>query len=227
MQSIRSRVLDANKWIVDKGLVKLTWGNVSFYDREGGKVYIKPSGINLSLATNDQVSCVDISGNVLSGLTPSVDTPTHLEIYKAFDNANCIIHTHSKYATIFAQSGHAVPCLGTTHSDYFCGDIPCVPHPLGPEALENYERNTGRIICEFYRQQGIDPTNIQACLVKGHAPFVWAPNIEAALENAYVLEIISEYAYKTLILNPESSLSKEILDKHFFRKHGTGKYYGQ
>lgn len=227
MQSIESLVLGANKWIVDKGLVKLTWGNVSFYDRDKGKVYIKPSGVNLSIATDDQVSCVDICGNILSGLRPSVDMPTHLEIYKVFENANCVVHTHSKYATIFAQAALPIPCLGTTHSDYFYGDIPCIPHPLGKEVSENYEINTGRIICEFYKKQGISPKSVQACLVSGHAPFVWGSNIEDALENAYVLEIISEYAYKTLMLNPESSLSKEILEKHFFRKHGSEKYYGQ
>jgi len=227
MKSIESCVLEANKWIVDKGLIELTWGNVSFYDRTEGKVYIKPSGVNLSLATNDQVSCVDMSGNILSGLKPSVDTWTHLEIYRNFDNAKCVVHTHSKYATIFAQAARSIPCLGTTHSDYFCGNIPCVPHPEGTDISESYERNTGRIICEFFKQHGINPVNIQACLVSGHAPFVWGDSIESALENAHVLEIVSEYAYKTLMLNPESSLSKEILDKHFFRKHGGGKYYGQ
>ena len=227
MQSNESRVLDANRWIVDKGLVKLTWGNVSFYDRDKRKVYIKPSGVNLSSVIDDQVSCVDISGNIISGLKPSVDMSTHLEIYKIFENTNCVVHTHSKYATIFAQANRSIPCLGTTHSDYFYGDIPCIPHPLGKEVSENYETNTGRIICEFYKKQGISPENVQACLVAGHGPFVWGQNIESALENAHVLEIVSEYAYKTLILNSKSTLSGEILDKHFFRKHGSEKYYGQ
>ncbi len=219
--------MSANKWIVEKGLVELTWGNVSFCDREQDLVYIKPSGVKLSSATPADVSCVDFKSNLLSGLKCSVDTPTHLEIYKSFEEAVCIIHTHSRYATIFAQAALSVPCLGTTHADYFYGDIPCIPCPTFPEVQEDYEKYTGINITSFYKDNNIDYNSIQACLIAGHAPFVWGRSIETALENAYVLEIVCEYAYRTLSLNSESHLSRYIIDKHFLRKHGNNKYYGQ
>tara|TARA_B100001250_G_scaffold396427_1_gene402403 strand:+ start:252 stop:932 length:681 start_codon:yes stop_codon:yes gene_type:complete len=225
--STKERVLSANKWIVEKGLVELTWGNVSFCDREQDLVYIKPSGVKLSSATPADVSCVDFKSNLLSGLKCSVDTPTHLEIYKSFEEAVCIIHTHSRYATIFAQAALSVPCLGTTHADYFYGDIPCIPCPTFPEVQEDYEKYTGINITSFYKDNNIDYNSIQACLIAGHAPFVWGRSIETALENAYVLEIVCEYAYRTLSLNSESHLSRYIIDKHFLRKHGNNKYYGQ
>ena len=208
MYSIKEEVLSANKWIVEKGLVQLTWGNVSFCDREQGLVYIKPSGVKLSSASPADVSCVDFKNNLLSGWKCSVDTPTHLEIYKSFEEATCIIHTHSRYATIFAQAARSVPCLGTTHADYFYGDIPCIPCPTFPEVQEDYEKYTGINITSFYKDNNIDYNNIQACLIAGHAPFVWGRSIESALENAYVLEIVCEYAYRTLSLNSESHLSR-------------------
>jgi len=225
--SLKQKVLDANKWIVNKNLVELTWGNVSFCDRENNKVIIKPSGVVLDQMAPHQISCVDLEGNLLSGNKPSVDTPTHIELYKSFPNINCVIHTHSKYATIFAQAYRAIPCLGTTHADYFYGDIPCIPPPDPRGVLNAYEKNTGKSINEFYKVSKIDYNKVQACVVAGHGPFVWGNTINQTLEHAYVLEIVAEYAYKSLILNPDSILPQYILDKHFLRKHGDNKYYGQ
>jgi len=220
-------VLEANKWIVDKGLVELTWGNVSFYDRSSGLVYIKPSGTNLILTSEADISCIDITGSTQSGMKPSVDAPTHLKIYECFDSVNSVVHTHSKYATIFAQSGLSIPCLGTTHADCFYGDIPCVNHPDKRAISTDYERSTGEMICRHFSENKIDPLHMRACLIKGHAPFIWGKNIKDALEAAYVLEIVAEYAYKTMRLNPEATLDSSVLNKHFLRKHGSNKYYGQ
>ena len=156
-----------------------------------------------------------------------MDTPTHLEIYKSFDDVRCVIHTHSRYATIFAQAASEIPCLGTTHADYFYGNIPCVDCPTKREVDRNYEEYTGKSITSFHIQNNIDYNSMQACLVAGHGPFVWGKTIDSALENAKVLEIIAELAHKTLSLNKNSYLPRYILNKHFLRKHGDKKYYGQ
>ena len=227
MNKYKQEILSANKWIVDKGLVELTWGNVSFYDSSQGLVYIKPSGVKLEATHPQDISCLDCGGTLVSGLKASVDTPTHIKIYENFDGVHSVVHTHSKYATIFAQSGIGIPCLGTTHSDYFYGTIPCVPHPKGVQIEESYEESTGQIICDYYRKSHINPLRVQACLVSGHGPFVWGTTIKSALENAYVLEVIAEFAYKTIVLNPNAHLAENIMNKHFFRKHGSKKYYGQ
>jgi L-ribulose-5-phosphate 4-epimerase len=223
----KKSVLYANKWIVDKGLVELTWGNVSCYDRQKSTIYIKPSGVSLDSIKEDDISSLTIKGSLLSGKKPSVDTPTHLEIYRNFSNVNCVIHTHSKYATIFAQANMSIPCLGTTHSDYFYGPIPCVEHPNMQEVNSDYEKQTGIGICNYFESNKINPLQMGSCLVKGHGVFSWGPNIEKALEKAYVLELIAEMAYKTIIINPDAKLERFILDKHFLRKHGENKYYGQ
>jgi len=227
MNKTKKSVLLANRWIVEKGLVELTWGNVSFYNNAEDLIYIKPSGIDLLQANIDDVSCIDSDGKVRSGLKPSVDMPTHLKIYEKFDNVASVVHTHSKYATVFAQAGRPIPCLGTTHADYFYGTIPCIPHPNSSQIKENYEAKTGEAICDYFRENNIDPLQMQACLIKGHAPFIWGKTIESALENAYVLEIIAEFAYKTLKINPKANLARPVLNKHFLRKHGKDKYYGQ
>ncbi|HBY68779.1 MAG TPA: L-ribulose-5-phosphate 4-epimerase [Flavobacteriaceae bacterium] len=227
MNLIKKDVLMANRWIVEKGLVDLTWGNVSYCDRDNQLIYIKPSGVKLSSASPGDISCIDFQENLIDGLKCSVDTPTHVEIYKAFDDTRCVIHTHSKYATIFAQANMEIPCLGTTHADYFYGNIPCVPCPNHTEIESAYEKFTGKSITSFYNEKNIVYNEVQACLVSGHGPFVWGNTIEKALENAQVLEIVAEYAYKTLMLNKESYLPQYILNKHFLRKHGAKKYYGQ
>tara|TARA_R100000008_G_C3579665_1_gene167600 strand:+ start:765 stop:1445 length:681 start_codon:yes stop_codon:yes gene_type:complete len=224
---IKDRVLEANQWIVDKGLVELTWGNVSAVATNGDSVVIKPSGVQLDTTTRDDMAAVDWDGNHLSGQKPSVDTPSHLALYNSFPEIASIVHTHSKYATIFAQAGHPIPCLGTTHADYFYGDVPCVPHPPEKEVENDYEENTGRIIGEYFSENELNCLYIPGCVVKGHGVFTWGQTIEAALENAYVLEVVAEMAYKTLMLDRYSCLADFVLEKHFGRKHGDTKYYGQ
>ena len=223
----KKQVLEANKWIVDKGLAQLTWGNVSYFDRNEGKIFIKPSGVNLSEAKPNDISEITINGFLVSGKKPSVDTPTHLEIYNNFEQVNCVIHTHSKYCTIFAQSNTSIPCLGTTHADYFYDEIPCIKHTDLNHTLKNYEKNTGKNICEYYKVNKINPLFVGACLVRGHGVFCWGKDIKSTLERAFVAEILAEMAYKTLLLNPSVDFEKHILDKHFLRKHGDKKYYGQ
>ena len=223
--NIKQEVLDANKWIVDKKLVELTWGNVSA--KNNNLVYIKPSGVNLNSAIAEDIAVLNIDGKHINGLKPSVDTPTHLALYKNFKDIGCVVHTHSKYSTIFAQAGRDIPCLGTTHADYFYGDIPCIPHPNKKQVNNKYELNTGNIIVEHYLKNNIKYNYIPACVVAGHGTFVWGQNIDKALESVFVLELVAEMAYKTLLLNPNASLKKYVLDKHYLRKHGNNKYYGQ
>jgi L-ribulose-5-phosphate 4-epimerase len=224
---VRTQVLQANRKIVNDGLVELTWGNVSFFDRPSGLVFIKPSGVDLSIATRQEISVLNMQGELLSGQKPSVDLPTHLEIYKGFEEINCVIHTHSKYATIFAQACQPVPCLGTTHADYFNGDIPCVPHATEDQVNEAYEKFTGLAITEFYKGNSISCMDSPACLVSGHGVFAWSDSIEKALEIAKVTEIVSEMAHKTLLMNNSASIKQFILSKHFLRKNGVNKTYGQ
>jgi|TARA_R110000824_G_scaffold101327_3_gene240704 L-ribulose-5-phosphate 4-epimerase len=227
MTSFKKEVLEANRWMVNKGLVSMTWGNLSYCDRNTNRVYIKPSGVDLNLLNEKDISCVDLNGVLISGKSPSVDLPTHLEIYKSFMGICSIAHTHSKYATIFAQSQKSIPCLGTTHADYFFGEIPCIAYPTTEEVVKNYEKYTGAAIIKFYKMQDIGYNDIPACLLAGHGPFVWGNTVDKAIEHAYVLELVAEMAYKTLLLNPESTLEKFIIDKHFLRKHGDKGYYGQ
>jgi len=224
---IKDKVLDANRWIVQKGLVELTWGNVSAVTTNGDSIVIKPSGIQLDSATRDDMSAVDWSGTLLSGRKASVDTPSHLQIYNAFPEIGSVVHTHSRYGTIFAQANRPIPCLGTTHADYFYGDIPCIPHPPQEEVENDYEENTGRIIGEYFDENGLNCLHVPGCVVQGHGVFAWGQTIECALENAHVLELVAEMAYKTLMLDQYSSLADFVLEKHFTRKHGKTKYYGQ
>jgi len=225
--TLKHKVLDANKWIVEKKLVELTWGNVSAIDRLNGEIYIKPSGIILEKIKARDISVIDREGVARSGLKASVDAPTHVVLYDKFPAITSVIHTHSKYCTIFAQAGRDIPCLGTTHADYFYGSVPCVPHPSQKKVEEEYEQNTGIAIYDYFNKNNINYNHTNACLVAGHGVFVWGSTVNKALENAYVLEIIAEMAYKTLNLNPSSNLQQFILDKHFLRKHGKDKYYGQ
>ena len=224
---LKNKVLNANKWIVDKKLVELTWGNVSAYNRNNNQIYIKPSGVALDKTTAEQISVLTSEGHRLDGLKPSVDTPTHIALYKHFETIECVIHTHSKYSTIFAQAGREIPCLGTTHADYFNGPIPCIAAPSAQNVEQDYEMNTGLIICKHFDENNVDYKYMNACLVSGHGVFVWGSSVDKALENAYVLELVAEMAYKTLMLNPLATLEDYILDKHFMRKHGKTKYYGQ
>ena len=234
-------VIELNKRILEEGLVVLTWGNASVIDRANSEVYIKPSGIDVHSMTEDDVSVVDIKGNLLRGKKPSVDTPTHLELYKNF-NTNCIIHTHSLYGTVFAQARSAIPCLGTTHADYFYGDIPCVDL-LPPDSIKkNYEKNIGTGIINFFNTNKIAPLRIPACLIPCHGVIVWGPSPVQTFENAVVLEFVAKMAHKQIQLPqytppgrsvkmaeyyPGGEMPGHLLNKHFLRKHGKYKYYGQ
>tara|TARA_Y100000593_G_scaffold94858_1_gene196678 strand:+ start:7897 stop:8589 length:693 start_codon:yes stop_codon:yes gene_type:complete len=220
-------VLFANRWIVEKGLTQLTWGNVSARNIEKEVIYIKPSGVNLDFTTREDISEVTLSGVHCNGKKPSVDVLTHLELYKGFPWVNSVVHTHSKYATLFAQANMDIPCLGTTHADYFYGDIPCVPHPTKQQTNEDYELNTGVVICEYFAKNNIDSMKMQSCVVSGHGTFSWGHDLDACLENAFVLETLAEMAHGTLMLNKEVIFSDYILEKHFLRKHGDNSYYGQ
>ena len=227
MASIKQQVLDANRKIVEMGLVSLTWGNVSFRNTSTGRIYIKPSGVNLQDLLPSEISCTRLDGTLISGKKPSVDLPTHLELYRECPEINSVIHTHSKYATIFAQSSRSIPCLGTTHADYFFGNIPCISHPNANAVREEYEKNTGASIIKFYKANNISYNDMAACLIDGHGPFVWGTSIKVSVERAHVLELVAEMAHKTLLLNPDAFLEVFITKKHFLRKHGNKSYYGQ
>ena len=225
--SIKKQLLSANKEIVDLGLVKLTWGNVSA--RQDNKILIKPSGVDLQSLDFNDISIVNFNNILLGGLKQSVDTPSHIEIYRHFHDVNAIVHTHSKYATSFAQSKTNIPCLGTTHADYFRYEIPVVGEAKN---LEKYEKSTGESIVNFFIENSIDPLEVPAALCPGHGVFAWGSNLSNAVRNALVLELIAEMAYNSMMISfcnnsKVTSISSEISDKHFLRKHGKEKYYGQ
>ncbi|MCL2698385.1 MAG: L-ribulose-5-phosphate 4-epimerase [Oscillospiraceae bacterium] len=223
---LKQRVLEANLALVKHGLVTFTWGNVSGIDREKGLIIIKPSGIGYEALTTEKMSVVDLSGQLIEGLSPSSDTPTHIELYKEFACVSGITHTHSRHATMFAQAGRGIPPLGTTHADYFYGEIPCTRRMTNDEIAGEYEKETGKVIIE--RFSGINPMQIPAALVCSHAPFTWGSTPEEAVQNAVVLEEIAYMAWNNLMQNPQlQSMQSELLDKHYLRKHGENAYYGQ
>ena len=220
-------IIQLNRRILEEGLVVLTWGNASIIDRTNSEVYIKPSGIDVHNMTEDDVSVVDLKGNLLRGKKPSVDIPTHLELYKKFP-ADCIIHTHSLYCTIFAQLQQDIPCLGTTHADYFYGNIPVVD-PLDDDQIDNdYEKNTGISIVKYFTHNKINPLHIPAALIPRHGIFVWGRDHFEAMENAIVAEHVAKMAYMQRVADPICEcIDKALLNKHLLRKHGDTKYYGQ
>jgi len=224
---LKAEVYQANLDLVRHGLVTRTWGNVSGIDRKEGCVAIKPSGIEYGNMTPKGMVVVDMDGKVMDGnLRPSSDTPTHLELYKAFPSVGGIVHTHSVYATMFAQACREIPCLGTTHADHFNGPIPVTRFLSTDEVERGYERETGKIIIE--RFSGMDPTETPGVLVAGHAPFVWGRNAADAVRNSLILERIAQIALGTFQLNPAiSPLPMHIQKKHYQRKHGPDAYYGQ
>lgn len=228
LQELKERVCEVNRRLVQEGLVLLTWGNASGVSRGEGVFVIKPSGIPYDrLKPQDMVVVSLETGQVVEGtLRPSSDMPTHLELYRAFPEIGGIVHTHSLYATVWAQAQREIPPLGTTHADYFHGPIPCTRPLTSEEILSEYEAHTGRVIVE--RFASLDPRRMPAVLVAGHAPFVWGETVEAALETAIVLEYVARMALETLRLNPACEpISATLLDKHFLRKHGPDAYYGQ
>ncbi len=227
LSKLKKQVLKANLDLVKHGLVLFTWGNVSGIDREKGLVVIKPSGVDYDGMTADDMVVVDLDGNVVDGtLKPSSDTPTHIELYKAFPDIGGIVHTHSTYATAFAQAGRAVPAYGTTHADYFHGDVPCARALTQEEIDTAYEQNTGFVIIETLRDMEVMAT--PGILVKNHGPFAWGKTPDEAVYHAAVLEQVAKMAVLTEAINPEAPRADQyLLDKHYLRKHGKNAYYGQ
>ena len=225
---LRKKVLDANKKLGRTDLVKLNWGNISQIDRKLNLIAIKPSGVNYDEIKINDIPVVNLNGKKVFGkLNPSSDLNTHIEIYKNLNNVNGICHTHSKYATIFCQAGKAIKCAGTTHADYFLGDIPITRSLKKKEIKDDYVLNTGKVIVETYKRKKIRTENIPAMLVKNHAPFVMGRNADNALENSIVLEEIAEMYFKSLQLNNNIKFEDTLITKHFNRKNGPKKYYGQ
>ena len=228
LEQLRQEVCNANLALPKHGLVTFTWGNVSAIDRESGMVVIKPSGVEYDNMTAEDMVVLDLAtGKVVEGKwKPSSDTPTHLELYRAFENIGGIVHTHSRWATSFAQAGVGIAPLGTTHGDYFYGEIPCTRAMTPEEIGGEYEKETGSVIIETFK--GTDPMSIPAVLVKSHGPFAWGKDAAEAVHNAVVLEEISFMNYRTMTLNPQiTNMQQELLDKHYLRKHGANAYYGQ
>jgi L-ribulose-5-phosphate 4-epimerase len=227
LESLREEVLEANLEIVRRGLVLYTWGNASGIDRERGLVAIKPSGVAYETMKSSDLVVVDLDGRVVEGrLRPSTDLDTHLILYREFGGIGGVVHTHSRYATIWAQAGREIPCFGTTHADYFHGPVPVTPHLLAEEIDKDYEANTGHAIVRRFR--GMDPLSRPAVLVAGHAPFTWGASVAEAAYHAVVLEEVAQMALQTMMVNPEvGPISQVLLDKHFCRKHGEGASYGQ
>ena len=226
LKKLKKKVCKANLELVKHGLVVFTWGNVSAVDREKRLVVIKPSGLNYDKMKPEDMVVVDLDGNIVEGdYKPSSDTATHLELYKNFPDIGSVVHTHSEWATIWSQAGQAVPALGTTHADYFYGDIPCTRKLTTPEIEGDYEKETGNVIVEKFHS--LDPNAIPGVLVNNHGPFAWGKDADDAVHNAVVMEAVSKMAYFTLNIKRVSRLDQELLDKHFLRKHGKDAYYGQ
>ncbi|MFB3881885.1 MAG: L-ribulose-5-phosphate 4-epimerase [Armatimonadota bacterium] len=228
LEALKEEVCRANLRLVAEGLVIQTWGNVSGVDRDRGLVVIKPSGVAYDGMRAEQMVVVSLeTGERVEGeLRPSSDTPTHLALYRAFPQIGGVVHTHSVFATAWAQAGKEIPALGTTHADYFYGPVPLTRQLTKAEIAQNYEVNTGKVIVE--RFAGIDPAHMPAVLVVNHGPFTWGKSPDDAVANAVYLEDVAHMASETLRVNPSAApLPKALLDKHFLRKHGPGKYYGQ
>lgn len=228
LEKLKEEVLEANLMLPKYGLVTFTWGNVSAVDRESGMVVIKPSGVEYSEMKAEDMVVVHLkTGEVVEGkLNPSSDTPTHLKLYRAFKNVGGIVHTHSRWATSFAQAGRGIIPMGTTHADYFYGEIPCTRAMTPDEIGGEYERETGTVIVEAF--EGIDPMTIPAVLVKSHGPFTWGGTPAEAVHNAVVLEEAAFMNYHAMMINPQIGfMQQELLDKHYLRKHGENAYYGQ
>lgn len=230
LDALKERVLRANLALPQHGLVTFTWGNVSAIDRASGLIAIKPSGIAYEDLTADDIVLVSLeTGETVEGrLRPSSDTPTHAALYRAFPSIGGIVHTHSRWATSFAQAGIGIDAMGTTQGDYFYGQIPCT-RSMTPEEIQNdYEANTGSVIIEEFRRRGLDPEQIPAALVRNHGPFAWGKDADEAVYHAVVLEEAACMNFHAKLLNPAAGpMPQALLDKHYLRKHGAGAYYGQ
>lgn len=227
LEELKQIVYEANMELPRRGLITYTWGNVSGIDREKGLFVIKPSGVDYDRLKASDMVVMDLDGHKVEGeMNPSSDTATHVELYKAFKEIGGIVHTHSPHATAWAQAGRALPCYGTTHADYFYGEIPCARNLTAEEIEEGYEKNTGKVIIETFA--GKNPAYIPAVLCKNHGPFTWGKDAAEAVHNAVVLEEIAKMNYMTELLNCQVEPAPQCMqDKHFMRKHGPNAYYGQ
>ena len=226
LEQLKEQVFQANLDLVKHGLVIFTWGNVSGIDRETGHVVIKPSGVSYNNMKPKDMVVLNLYGQVVEGnLKPSSDAPTHLVLYRQFANIGGIVHTHSEWATSWAQAGRSIPALGTTHADYFHGEIPCTRSMIRNEIEGEYEKETGKVIVERFKN--LNPDYVPGVLVNNHGPFSWGTDARNAVHNAVVMEEVAKMAFRTLIINPDAMMSQTLLDKHFLRKHGKDAYYGQ
>ncbi len=226
LEQLKQEVLKANLAILEHNLVILTWGNVSAIDRQSGLVVIKPSGVEYNELKAEDMVVVDLEGNVVEGLLrPSSDTPTHLAIYRHFPGVGGVVHTHSTYATAWAQAGLSIPNIGTTHADTFHCEIPCTEEMSREQIVKEYEAATGDVIADAF--EGMDPMHTPAVLVKHHGPFTWGKSADEAVHNAVVLEEVARMASITIALNPKVTMNPDLIEKHYERKHGANAYYGQ
>lgn len=226
LEELKEQVFQANLDLVKHGLVIFTWGNASGIDREKGLIVIKPSGVAYEKMAPADMVVVDLEGKIVEGTyKPSSDTPTHVVLYRNFIHIGGIVHTHSQWATSWAQAGRSIPAIGTTHADYFYGEIPCTRKMTDEEIKGDYERETGKVIVECFSQ--LDPDSMPGVLVNNHAPFSWGTDVHNAVHNAVVLEEVAKMTFRSLHLDPDASMSQALLDKHFLRKHGKNAYYGQ
>jgi len=226
LEELKEKVLRANLDLVKQGLVIYTWGNVSGIDREKGLVVIKPSGVSYDNMKASDMVVVDLNGKVVEGdLNPSSDTPTHLVLYKAFPEIGGVVHTHSTFATAWAQAGRSIEPLGTTHADYFHGAVPCTPDLSAEQINGDYEAETGELIVATFK--GLNPVHTPAVLVKNHGPFAWGKDAAEAVYHSKVLEEVAKMNFICNLLNPEAEIRSELVEKHFMRKHGPNAYYGQ
>jgi L-ribulose-5-phosphate 4-epimerase len=230
LRRLRERVAEANRGLFDAGLVTLTFGNASGVDRDEGLLVIKPSGVPCDRVEPDELVVVSLAdGSVIEGsLRPSSDTPTHIALYRHFDDVGGVVHTHSSFATAWAQARRAIPCLGTTHADHFAGPIPVTRSLTDREIAGDYERETGEVIVEMLKELSLGPLQMPAALVAAHGPFTWGADAEEAVTNAVVLEVVADIAMRNLALAPDAGpIGDALMSRHFGRKHGPGAYYGQ
>ena len=226
LEKLKEEVFLANLDLVKHGLVIFTWGNVSGIDREKGLVVIKPSGVSYDKMKPKDMVVLNLYGKVMEGnLKPSSDTPTHLVLYRQFENIGGVVHTHSEWATSWAQAGKGIPAIGTTHADYFYGEIPCTRKMTAEEINGDYELETGKVIIESFKD--LNPDQVPGVLVNNHGPFNWGTDVRNAVHNAVVMEELAKTTFRSLQLNPEAKMDQVLLDKHFLRKHGKDAYYGQ